>query len=59
MCAQFYSLFVFYIEEITVTKVHYETVSLETEKMIQVVYCPATWLNFTKAEESGIDWSVL
>lgn len=59
MCAQFYSMLDVYIEEKTVTKVYYETVGLETERMMQVVYCPAAWLNFTKAEESGIEWPVL
>ncbi len=59
MSAQFYQLLIIYIEEKTVTKVFYETVGLETEQMIQVVYCPADWLNFTKAIETKIEWDVL
>lgn len=59
MSAQFYQLLVIYVEEKTVTKVFYETVDLETEKMLQVVYCPAAWLNFSKAVEIKIEWPVL
>lgn len=59
MSAQFYQLLIGYVEEKTVTKVFYETVSLETEQMLQVVYCPASWLNFTKILESKIQLPVI
>jgi hypothetical protein len=57
---QSYHMLVIYVEERTVTKISYEPIGLETEKMLQIVYCPADWLNFTKASaDPNLDWETL
>lgn len=60
LTAQYSELLMTYIEEKSATKVYTENIGLETEKMLQIVYCPADWLNFTAAQEDkDLDWQTL
>lgn len=60
LAAQYSELLMTFIEQKSATKVYTENIGLQTEEMLQIIYCPADWLNFSAVhQDQQIDWPTL